>query len=1384
MQEIALGYREVIPDQTVSDPWREITLNTGGTQGTLQDIKVAERANGFCYRDSTKPHTRNRFIYWRISHDVLELVEHSLDINLAGNRIRYKFVDTPILDGVSIHETYDNVVVLVPTVCSVHRLVFPHPDKYHRQDHVAGVHPDLAAPSVFSEATTNEARDPATFHFFTNSSSQLPFLADSSLTLAEEEAIFVLAYHSGEILLVRQSREGKIDSAELKSESIVPRFLSGLADKLRQKDKDGDTTVSLILHTFGLETFALTLCRNGHLKFWSCSRAECVSVIDVMAETGGNARNQPQGAQNHILRKAVDGFDSECLLGIFMSFAAQSQLHVFKPILSGSQIRLVRLNTLDLAQTDLIDFTLSTSRIWSVWRGKEGECEVYSASNQAGSHWIPVVLESVPDASQPLNIDGETDPRQSYLQHIFHPGRFPLHIISKALNIYKRSAIVGDVNISAAQLKQQICMAVEDEIQNELKETVVSDEDYLETGNYCWQQFYSCCVQYHVAGLKPLGLLVLPNSSGAVLLKKSMISFLRPLDIFEHFIYESDHMFKEQFTKYFLLTDNVDITDDVINLFKVINYLDSQMSDIFAYTFEKELALLKSPDVVMGALLEKIQREMDTEFTDYVAEMLRECTDLYQTIHKILELLRIEYQIQPEEPLDEVQTSLNHIFASQLGVSMVTGCLRQQIHVRFTICRSLLLITNILLERLELDWNVLEAIRSVCSPEIVVLTQANFVMVWLAGLSALQYLPTESALQRLSSLRLSPVFNLRTNAISSISLLELFAGSTGGYEARKAFARLRHNEESLANWHLALLPYLNCLFHIIWPISGSPILAEWLLSCGQHLWLQQYIRYIGTWCEWNSCTHSFLLAASLLTTGETYKAQELFQMAAKGIFTDHFLAQRIFTHDHNQTKAYINYYLKVIHLFELHKSYDCAINLANIALSVTSPDDPLAATLYSIKFKHHLVLKNYQMAYDSLNANPDSDRRKDNLRDLVKKLLDEKKLDVLMSFTYNGMEELFCDIVSTRARAADPSNNIYYDFLYAYQVKRGATFLRSAASVMYEQAFRLNQYNDSDSLEKQVKCFLAAKNALALCEPQYAYIVMPVDQIEDKVVSLPIFAASDEEPEEITLRKQVNIINLEILSKDLAFASAKLKLIRFNPRNYFEITNPHELVILLTSAGLFKTALTISKIFEVPYRIVFEALTKKCGSLSRQNEPVTWKWLIENNLQDLPMSTKGASEAAWSLLQECVEEYEEEKMSLIHKIVCRQIIKMNLWIPQWLLSSYKKRNPAELFRLLYTSGRLEEAAEIASEYMMAAMGYGKEYYGFAHAMQPTTPAVCLPVRGFITLINQLKLINTNDPEKPFLRECEHLSNVLETYLKTAQRTSIEMCKYHLSLAMN
>lgn len=66
---------------------------------------------------------------------MLELVEESLDMSLSGNMVRYKFQDTPVLPKVTVQEAQGNVVILVATVASVHRLVFPHPSKLNRPVH-------------------------------------------------------------------------------------------------------------------------------------------------------------------------------------------------------------------------------------------------------------------------------------------------------------------------------------------------------------------------------------------------------------------------------------------------------------------------------------------------------------------------------------------------------------------------------------------------------------------------------------------------------------------------------------------------------------------------------------------------------------------------------------------------------------------------------------------------------------------------------------------------------------------------------------------------------------------------------------------------------------------------------------------------------------------------------------------------------------------------------------------------------------------------------------------------------------------------------------------------------------------------------------------------
>lgn len=63
----------------------------------------------------------------------MQLVEQSLDVNLLNNAVKLKFTHCTVLPGgVHIQETLNNVVILVCTNQSVHRLLLPHPTRMYR----------------------------------------------------------------------------------------------------------------------------------------------------------------------------------------------------------------------------------------------------------------------------------------------------------------------------------------------------------------------------------------------------------------------------------------------------------------------------------------------------------------------------------------------------------------------------------------------------------------------------------------------------------------------------------------------------------------------------------------------------------------------------------------------------------------------------------------------------------------------------------------------------------------------------------------------------------------------------------------------------------------------------------------------------------------------------------------------------------------------------------------------------------------------------------------------------------------------------------------------------------------------------------------------------
>lgn len=65
----------------------------------------------------------------------------------------------------------------------------------------------------------------------------------------------------------------------------------------RGKNSDGGVIVSLVLHSLGLEIYAIALCRDGNLRVWSCQKGQHVAVSDVLADTADAGRHLMQGGK-------------------------------------------------------------------------------------------------------------------------------------------------------------------------------------------------------------------------------------------------------------------------------------------------------------------------------------------------------------------------------------------------------------------------------------------------------------------------------------------------------------------------------------------------------------------------------------------------------------------------------------------------------------------------------------------------------------------------------------------------------------------------------------------------------------------------------------------------------------------------------------------------------------------------------------------------------------------------------------------------------------------------------------------------------------------------------------------------------------------------------
>uniref|UniRef100_A0A8D8R6K1 Nuclear pore complex protein Nup160 n=1 Tax=Cacopsylla melanoneura TaxID=428564 RepID=A0A8D8R6K1_9HEMI len=518
--------KEVLCDCLVSDAWKEITFNSSGTP-SIQDIKIPQRTGGLNISNHS-----NRFIFWKTRGNVLELVEHSLDVNIACNQLRYKFEDSPVLgDSVSLYETKQNIVLLVATISSVHKIKFSRPKVIStRHEHVN---------SIFADASSAESiNNPACFHIISITNS-IPYTGASYLT-PDREAIFSLALQSGGIAVIKinPNSEKAAKVFDVKSDSFFTGLNFFSSRSGRGALSQDSSLLGIVYKYINRTAFVVALNSDGQLKCWNGDMN-----LTGNCDTLQYCKTRNLVNQSHLLRKS--SVDADPSVWVYLCLEGGNSCFLQFKISPEGGVHFLRsaadLPHLISSQMDqLIDFIVLQNLLWCVWHTMENE-SVVTAYNPDPAHgsrpWSYAQLE-------PLHINPTSPalcPQGKISDLIFKPGLFSRSDVAKALEIHNGGA---DNNVdSRLTLRQRVMQVVERDIDakvNELPDEMdevsrAASEHFI--SEQIWEDFYSACVQYRKMSLPPLGMFHIASANLLLVIKKNSFSYLRPMSPLEEYMY-------------------------------------------------------------------------------------------------------------------------------------------------------------------------------------------------------------------------------------------------------------------------------------------------------------------------------------------------------------------------------------------------------------------------------------------------------------------------------------------------------------------------------------------------------------------------------------------------------------------------------------------------------------------------------------------------------------------------------------------------------------------------------------------------------------------------------------------------------------------------------
>ena len=1017
---------------------------------------------------------------------------------------------------------------------------------------------------------------------------------------------------------------------------------------------------------------------------------------------------------------------------VYLCFQQHSQFLYCKLQPSSGQLAVSPLNTVYCPEYDLVSFTATDRGLTGVWVSSDGDIVVRRSGHTSHMGW-ETVATCDNDLLAPEELDNmnEEDPRQVYLAALFAPGAFLPSTLVKTVAIFRRSVDSREESLDWDRLRAEVVVAVENEIQSSLAEYEVTDEDYVAASRAAWARFYSCACQYRAAGLQPMGLVDITGSAAVMLIRREMVSWLRPVEALEQVVLcRGQGVTTDIFSDVPPLAGNTSLASDVLHILAAAGMVGQLLPASNGNMFTESSARLISPDLVSRSLAQEVLAGQEAGgAVAQVTGRLGQVQDLQEAMECLLYCLELDRGSVSSGELDIASVAREQggaecsVFSSQLGVSVVTGSCRQQVDTKLQLAQHLLVLQQLTLAcsaTTGLSPATLDMIQSTFLPRTTVMVHCYSVMSWLcvAPLAPAPQSAVQQSLRQLAVLRLGE--GGAGGGAAASSLVDLFISGGAGASVRAVVGEVAGDP-----WLVSLPPLANMTLQLLWPRCQAPTFLTFLVSSCQPALVQRYCRLLATWCDWHCHARQFLLATALLNSHEQEKAVDLFLAAAGGVPGDVFLTEHILglageTHE----DLTVSYYLRVISLLEQFSCPDLVITVAETGLAVAPQHHPERATMAYILFSYHLKLGHNDDAYDAMVSNPDKMRRKDSLRQFLVTLFDRGELAMLSGYPYIDMLDDVESIIESRARSADLSVNNYYDFLYSFHIMKEN--YRKAAHVMYEAGARLGlELTSLVGLKKQAQSYLACINSLKLVSTKYQWIVKPGHGMSSKSPK----RSHEGEERDVAGLNTMEVVELADIEKELMLSQARLKLCSMSGDSSLCLTpglTPAETVSLLTGANLYMDAVRLCDVYHLPLSLVtvVQGLAARCARLSggRGGDLAkAWSWLAENRQAGAREAAgEDAVEVAWQLLEAIVTKHEEAGSTSLHRAVLTCLATTRSAPPPWLLSGYKLRDSAELIRVFHQLGYIEQAGETAIQLVRAVMGDGSEYFGLKEGLKATS----------------------------------------------------------------